>query len=78
MEIIEGAVCNEPRSRPQREINEQLAHGYQSIRGCVEENTGWTMLHRLDMSVDFYHYTGGFVEDVWPLYYQRPPNIALW
>lgn len=59
-------------------IDEQLAHGYQSIEGCVEENTGWTMLHRLDMSVSFYHYTSGFVEDVWPLYYQRPPGIALW
>jgi hypothetical protein len=35
------------------EIDEQLAHGYQSIEGCMEENTGWTMLHRLDMSVDF-------------------------
>ncbi|KAJ5322626.1 hypothetical protein N7452_010915 [Penicillium brevicompactum] len=60
------------------EIDEQLAHGYQSIEGCVEENTGWTMLHKLDMSVSFYHYTSGFVEDVWPLYYQRPPDIALW
>ncbi|CAG8044428.1 unnamed protein product [Penicillium salamii] len=60
------------------EIDEQLAHDYQSIEGCVEENTGWTMLHRLDMSVDFYHYTSGFVEDVWPLYYQRPPGITLW
>ncbi|CAG8044689.1 unnamed protein product [Penicillium salamii] len=60
------------------EMDEQLARDYRSIEGCVEENTGWTMLHRLDMSVDFYHYTSGFVEDVWPLYYQRPPGIALW
>ena len=42
----------------------------------MEKNIGWAMLHRVDMIADFYHYTLGFVE-VWSLYYQRPPGIAI-
>jgi hypothetical protein len=58
------------------DLDEQLECGYESIEGYMEKNIGWAMLHRVDMIADFYHYTLGFVE-VWSLYYQRPPGIAI-
>jgi hypothetical protein len=58
------------------EIDEQLECGYEPIEGYMEGNIGWAMLHRVDMTADFYHHTWGFV-DVWPLYYQCPPGIAI-
>lgn len=70
------AITQDPDLK--QEIVDELEERYEPIEGCVEENVGWMMLDTIDVSVDFYHTICGFTQEVWPIYYQRPPGIVSW
>ena len=62
------AITQDPGLKQQ--IDAELDGRCEQIEGCVEENVGWMMLDTIDVSVDFYHTICGFMEEVWPIYYQ--------
>lgn len=61
-----------------QQIEDELESEYEPIEGCVDKDVGWMMLDTIDVSADFYVTICGITEQVWPIYYQRPPAIASW